>query len=61
MADAGERGEGNVVGGASALVAGFRDPDSGVVAIGYVTSQMGPRWQHPRNRALLDAVYASLG
>ncbi len=38
---------------------GFCDPDAGL-AFGYVTSQMGPRWQNPRNRALIDAVYASL-
>jgi len=23
-------------------------------------NQMGPRWQNPRTRALVDAVYASL-
>ena len=38
---------------------GFCDPDAGI-AFGYVTGQMGPRWQNPRNRALIDAVYASL-
>jgi CubicO group peptidase (beta-lactamase class C family) len=38
---------------------GFCDPDAGV-AFGYVMNQMGPRWQNPRNRALIDAVYASL-
>jgi CubicO group peptidase (beta-lactamase class C family) len=38
---------------------GFCDPESGV-AFGYVTNDMGPRWQNPRNRALLDAIYASL-
>jgi len=38
---------------------GFCDPAAGV-AFGYVTGEMGPRWQNPRNRALLDAVYASL-
>jgi len=38
---------------------GFCDPDAGV-AFGYVTNQMGPRWQNPRNRALIDAVYAAL-
>lgn len=27
---------------------------------GYVTSQMGPRWQNPRNRALMDAAYECL-
>jgi len=38
---------------------GLCDPDAGV-AFGYVTSQMGPRWQNPRNRALIDAVFAAL-
>jgi CubicO group peptidase (beta-lactamase class C family) len=38
---------------------GLCDPDAGV-AFGYVTSQMGPRWQNPRNRALLDAVSGCL-
>jgi CubicO group peptidase (beta-lactamase class C family) len=38
---------------------GFCDPDAGL-AFGYVTSQMGPRWRNPRNRALIDACYASL-
>ncbi|MGE5286262.1 MAG: serine hydrolase domain-containing protein [Micromonosporaceae bacterium] len=38
---------------------GFCDPDSGV-AFGYVMNQMGPRWQNPRIRALLDAVYSCL-
>jgi CubicO group peptidase (beta-lactamase class C family) len=38
---------------------GFCDPGAGV-AFGYVTNQMGPRWQNPRNRALLDAVYECL-
>ncbi|MDY7099646.1 MAG: serine hydrolase domain-containing protein [Actinomycetota bacterium] len=38
---------------------GFCDPEAGV-AFGYVMNEMGPRWQNPRNRALLDAVYASL-
>jgi CubicO group peptidase (beta-lactamase class C family) len=39
---------------------GFCDPEAGL-AFGYVANQMGPRWQNPRNRALIDAVYASLG
>jgi CubicO group peptidase (beta-lactamase class C family) len=39
---------------------GFCDPDA-AIAFGYVTNSMGPRWQNPRNRALIDAVYASLG
>ena len=38
---------------------GLCDPDAGV-AFGYVTSQMGPRWQNPRNRALIDAVFGCL-
>jgi CubicO group peptidase (beta-lactamase class C family) len=38
---------------------GFCDPEAGL-AFGYVTSQMGPRWRNPRNRALIDACYASL-
>ncbi len=38
---------------------GFCDPESRI-AFGYVTNDMGPRWQNPRNRALLEAVYASL-
>jgi CubicO group peptidase (beta-lactamase class C family) len=38
---------------------GFADPDAGV-AFGYVMNMSGPRWQNPRNRALIDAVYASL-
>jgi CubicO group peptidase (beta-lactamase class C family) len=33
--------------------------DSGV-ALGYVMNQLGPRWQKPRNRTLIDAVYQSL-
>ncbi len=38
---------------------GFCDPAAGL-AFGYVTGQMGPRWRNPRNRALIDACYASL-
>jgi len=38
---------------------GFCDPEARV-AFGYVTNDMGPRWQNPRNKALIDAVYASL-
>jgi CubicO group peptidase (beta-lactamase class C family) len=38
---------------------GLCDPDAGV-ALGYVTSQMGPRWQNPRNRALIDAAFDCL-
>ena len=38
---------------------GFCDPDCGI-AFGYVMNRMGPRWQNPRTRALVDAVYACL-
>jgi CubicO group peptidase (beta-lactamase class C family) len=38
---------------------GFCDPDTGL-AFGYVTNDMGPRWQNPRNGGLIEAVYASL-
>ena len=38
---------------------GFCDPQAGV-AFGYVTNDMGPRWQNPRNKALIDAIYTSL-
>ena len=38
---------------------GFCDPDIGV-AFGYVTNQMGPRWQNPRNRALIEALSGCL-
>jgi CubicO group peptidase (beta-lactamase class C family) len=38
---------------------GFCDPDA-QLAFGYVTNDMGPRWQNPRNRALMEAVYACL-
>jgi hypothetical protein len=30
------------------------------VAFGYVINHVVPRWQSPFNRALVDAVYASL-
>jgi CubicO group peptidase (beta-lactamase class C family) len=39
---------------------GFCDPEAGL-AFGYVGNQVGPRWQNPRNRALIDAVFHSLG
>jgi CubicO group peptidase (beta-lactamase class C family) len=39
---------------------GFCDP-ADALAFGYVTGDMGPRWQNPRNRGLTAAVYASLG
>jgi CubicO group peptidase (beta-lactamase class C family) len=38
---------------------GFADPSAGI-AFGYVMNHVVPRWQSPRNRALVDAVYASL-
>ena len=39
---------------------GFADPDA-AVAFAYTPNQgLGPRWQNPRNRALIDALYASL-
>lgn len=38
---------------------GFADPDARI-AFGYVMNKAGPRWQNPSNRALVDAVYASL-
>jgi CubicO group peptidase (beta-lactamase class C family) len=38
---------------------GFCDPEAGV-AFGYVMNDLGPRFQNPRNRALLEAVYARL-
>ena len=39
---------------------GFADPDAGV-AFAYVMNRGGPQWQDPRNRALIDALYDSLG
>lgn len=38
---------------------GFCDPDAGL-AFGYVMNHMGPRWQNPRNHALLTAAYGCL-
>lgn len=38
---------------------GFADPDRSV-AFGYVMNHVIPRWQSSRNRALIDALYASL-
>jgi CubicO group peptidase (beta-lactamase class C family) len=38
---------------------GFADPDAGL-GIGYVMNSMGARWQNPRNRGLIEAIYASL-
>ena len=39
---------------------GFCDPQAGV-GFGYVMNELGARWQNPRNSALIDALYASLG
>jgi len=38
---------------------GFCDPDARL-SFGYVMNHMGPRWQNPRNAALVEALYASL-
>ena len=38
---------------------GFADPDTGI-GFGYVMNHVIPRWQSSRNRALIDAVYASI-
>jgi CubicO group peptidase (beta-lactamase class C family) len=38
---------------------GFADPDARV-EFAYVMNRAGPRWQNPRNRALIDALYACL-
>jgi CubicO group peptidase (beta-lactamase class C family) len=38
---------------------GFADPQAGV-AFGYVMNHVVPRWQSPRNRDLIDALYHSL-
>jgi len=38
---------------------GFADPDAHV-AFGYAMNHVIPRWQSARNRALVDAVFASL-
>ena len=38
---------------------GFADPEAGV-AFGYVMNAVKPRWQSPRNRALIEALYACL-
>ncbi len=38
---------------------GFADPDA-KLAFAYTLNRSGPRWQNPRNRALIDAVYASV-
>jgi CubicO group peptidase (beta-lactamase class C family) len=38
---------------------GFADPSAGV-AFGYAMNHVIPRWQSPRNRAVVDALYRSL-
>jgi CubicO group peptidase (beta-lactamase class C family) len=38
---------------------GFADP-SASLAFGYAMNAVRPRWQNPRNRALVDAVYSCL-
>lgn len=38
---------------------GFCDPTA-KVGFGYVMNQMGPRWQNPRNKALIDSLYSAL-
>ena len=38
---------------------GFADADAGV-AFGSLLNRSGPRWQNPRNRALVDALYTCL-
>jgi CubicO group peptidase (beta-lactamase class C family) len=38
---------------------GFADPQAGI-GFGYVMNAVTPRWQSPRNRALIDAVYTCL-
>ena len=38
---------------------GFADPEN-MIGFGYVMNQMGPRWQNPRNRALIEALYSCL-
>ena len=39
---------------------GFCDPEADL-AFGYAINTMGPRWQNPRNGALIDACYECLG
>ena len=39
---------------------GFADPDE-ALAFAYTPNQgAGPRWQNPRNRGLIEALYAAL-
>ena len=41
-------------------VTGVRRPRASDSAFGYTMNRAGPSWQNPRNRALIDAVYAAL-
>jgi CubicO group peptidase (beta-lactamase class C family) len=41
-------------------VLGFADPDN-EIAFGYVCNRAGRSWRDPRNIALVDATYASIG
>jgi CubicO group peptidase (beta-lactamase class C family) len=53
----GQRGFGHFGAGGSV---GFADPEAGI-AFAYTPNQgEGPRWQNPRNRGLIRAVYESL-
>jgi CubicO group peptidase (beta-lactamase class C family) len=38
---------------------GFADPDAGLV-FAYSMNRSGPRWHNPRNRAVIEATYATL-
>ena len=38
---------------------GFADPEAGI-GFGYVMNRMGPRWQSPTSRSLIDALYSCL-
>ena len=38
---------------------GFADPDA-CIGFGYVMNAVRPRWQSPRNQALIDALYSCL-
>jgi CubicO group peptidase (beta-lactamase class C family) len=39
---------------------GYCDPED-ALAFAYVTNDMGPRWQNPRNQGLTAAIHDSLG
>lgn len=38
---------------------GLADPQTGI-GFGYLMNRVKPRWQNPRNRALIKALYGSL-